>query len=383
MNFERIIKLKQASLKHELDRELRGMGYTCIVNDTGFLYAEGSHPVLLVAHLDTVHTSAVKTICKSDDGDVWMSPEGIGGDDRCGVYMVLEIAKKINCSVLFCEDEEIGGRGASAFVSSGIIPNANYIVEFDRKGNNDAVFYDCDNPEFTDFVEGFGFKENWGSFSDISFVAPALKIAAVNLSSGYHDAHTRYEHIVISEMEDVIERATEMIQTETGQFEYIEAKWNYKSNYKTSYKNYSDFGLKSISNNGWSGNYNYDSFYDLDDYYNFNSSFGVTTNAKDDEEDVGMMIWDEDVCKFHGALYSDEGDYMEADFDGYFYINEDEDVFEESADGDVILVMEGWHPYTHDGVTNGFNKEYAKTRMCMYEEDYYNYMFGGEEEEAV
>ena len=54
----------------------------------GFLYAEGTVPVLLVAHLDTVHRTQPETICYSADGTVMMSPQGIGGDDRAGVYMI-------------------------------------------------------------------------------------------------------------------------------------------------------------------------------------------------------------------------------------------------------------------------------------------------------
>ena len=95
----------------------------------------------------------------SDDGRYLMSPQGIGGDDRCGVYMILQIINEVRCHVLFCEDEETGGNGARAFAGSGIQMDVNYIVEMDRRGNNDAVFYDCSNPEFTEFVCAFGFQE--------------------------------------------------------------------------------------------------------------------------------------------------------------------------------------------------------------------------------
>lgn len=51
-----------------------------------FLLVRDEVPVLLVAHLDTVHESPVRTICTSQQGNILMSPQGIGGDDRCGVY---------------------------------------------------------------------------------------------------------------------------------------------------------------------------------------------------------------------------------------------------------------------------------------------------------
>src|SRR5699024_8016538 len=132
----------------------------------------GEVPVLLVAHLDTVHTMKPDIICFSEDGRFVMSPQGIGGDDRCGVYMILQIIQDARCHVLFCEDEETGGNGARAFTRSRLRVNVNYIVEMDRRGNNDAVFYQCDNPDFTDFILSYGFEEKTGSFSDISVVAP-------------------------------------------------------------------------------------------------------------------------------------------------------------------------------------------------------------------
>ena len=129
--------------------ELKSRG--CPVTDKpGYLYAEGTIPVLLAAHMDTVHRQPVEQICYSADGAVAMSPQGIGGDDRCGVWMILQILCTAKCHVLFCEDEEVGCVGAKKFTRGSLRPQVNYIVELDRRGSNDAVFYRCDNPEFED-----------------------------------------------------------------------------------------------------------------------------------------------------------------------------------------------------------------------------------------
>lgn len=212
----------QATLKRALLHELTGLGYHTR-SKTGFLYGAGTVPVLLVAHLDTVHAHPVKTICTSRDGNIIMSPEGIGGDDRAGVYMILQLIRQHKCHVLFCEDEEVGGIGARCFTVNGIRPDVNYIVELDRRGEHDAVFYDCGNPEFTEFVCSHGFVENEGSFSDISIIAPYLGVAAVNISAGYYNEHTRFEHINLAHMHKNIERLSDMIGTATERFQYIEA----------------------------------------------------------------------------------------------------------------------------------------------------------------
>ncbi len=221
--FTTILQKTQSELREYLNGCLQELGYTTS-NKRGYLYAPGSVPVLLVAHLDTVHRHIPSIICFSEDKRYIMSPQGIGGDDRCGVYMIMQIIKEQRCHVLFCEDEEIGGRGANKFTDSSIKPNVNYIVEMDRRGNNDAVFYRCDNSDFTDFVLAFGFQENHGSFSDISIVAPHLKTAAVNISAGYYNEHQTHEYIDMLAVTTNIERISKMVGIETEHFAYVKRK---------------------------------------------------------------------------------------------------------------------------------------------------------------
>lgn len=219
LNFEQIFQLSQKRLKRELKAELIASGYT-VQRQKGFLYAAGTLPVLLVAHLDTVHYDPPETICYSTDGTVMMSPQGIGGDDRAGVYMILRLIQDLHCHVLFCEAEETGGHGAKAFVQSGIVPKVNYIVEFDRMGSNDAVYYNCKNEQFEQHICSFGFQTAFGSFSDISILAPHLNLAAVNLSTGYYHAHQLGEYVRLDKVEKLISRVEKLLQKKTERFPY-------------------------------------------------------------------------------------------------------------------------------------------------------------------
>lgn len=219
LNFEQIFQLSQKRLKRELKAELIASGYT-VQRQKGFLYAAGTLPVLLVAHLDTVHYDPPETICYSTDGTVIMSPQGIGGDDRAGVYMILRLIQDLHCHVLFCEAEETGGHGAKAFVQSGIVPKVNYIVEFDRMGSNDAVYYNCKNEQFEQHICSFGFQTAFGSFSDISILAPHLNLAAVNLSTGYYHAHQLGEYVRLDKVEKLISRVEKLLQKKTERFPY-------------------------------------------------------------------------------------------------------------------------------------------------------------------
>ena len=225
--FNDLVRLNQVDLKKFLNEKL-SQKYDEVYNEDGFLYAQGSTPVLLVAHMDTVHKQTPSEI-KCDNGKI-SSPQGIGGDDRCGVFMILEMIEKYDCSVLFTEDEEVGAIGAEKFVRTKLaqclVSSFNFIIEFDRKGNNDAVFYGCNNPEFEEFVTQKFFKTNIGSFSDISIIAPELKVSAVNLSCGYYNAHTKEEYVVWDEMMKVIDETSWLLDNmEDVKYEYIEDEY--------------------------------------------------------------------------------------------------------------------------------------------------------------
>ena len=228
--FKSICKMSQKTLKHHLANTLSKV-YPNVVVEDGYVFAQGKFPVLLVAHMDTVHKTSPKGFVYDEKQQTISSHQGIGGDDRCGIYMIMEVINRYNCSVLFCEDEEIGAVGASKFADSELIKDLqfNYIIEFDRKGSKDAVFYDCDNEDFEEFITKEFYKTDWGSFSDISVIAPALGCAAVNLSCGYYNAHTNKEYVVIKEMAESIEAACKILErtTEDDKFEYIEAARSY------------------------------------------------------------------------------------------------------------------------------------------------------------
>ena len=222
--------------------------------DRSWLYAKGEVPVLLVAHMDTIHKQKCTRIITTAEGNI-TSPQGIGGDDRCGIYIVSKILEVLKCSVLFTDEEEIGGKGAEAFCESAYINklDVNYMIEFDRKGNNDAVFYSCNNTDFTNFVlDATGYKKEYGTFTDISLLMPTAKIAGVNLSCGYYKPHTKDEYIVPDEVDATIQSAIALIKTECEKpFVFVASK---------TYGGCSSYGRS----HSWSSVYD-----DYDEYYGY------------------------------------------------------------------------------------------------------------------
>lgn len=292
--FENICKMSQWQLKKHVASELRKTYKNVYVGD-GYVYAQGEFPVLLVAHLDTVHEKTPSLVLYDFTKDAYHDPNGIGGDDRCGVYMIFEVIKKFNCSVLFCEDEESGGIGAKKFIQTDLAKELefNYAIEFDRKGSNDAVFYDCDNEEFEEFITKDFYETAYGSFSDISTLAPFLKCAAVNLSCGYYNAHSKTEYVVLHEMENSIKAACDILARtkEEDKFEYIESKYKgysyYGGGYYSKGKTYygSGYNYYGYDDGGAVMYYYLIEFYDMDGKDQWYETF-----AESEAEAVGRCL---------------------------------------------------------------------------------------------
>ena len=212
----------------ELFSRLCKMYPNAVARDGEYILVPGEAPVLLVAHLDTVHKSPVRQICKTSNGNILMSPQGIGGDDRCGVYALVTAHARSEKKpwLLFTCNEEVGGIGASTFCKdyragafSKELDTMKLLVEIDRKGRTDAVYYECDNPDFEKYINSKGFVTQHGSFSDISYLAPELGVAAVNLSSGYYNAHTQHEYINRKHLNETVRKVVGII-TDAAQADF-------------------------------------------------------------------------------------------------------------------------------------------------------------------
>ena len=233
-----ILKLTQEELKTLLHNYLISKGMNPIVKD-GYIYAEGNIPILLIAHMDTVYPTPPQNIYYNHKLDeIFSYDEGIGGDDRCGIYIIMKILEELKPHVLFTEDEEIGGIGAIKAVETLEKPNIKYIIELDRKGNNDCVFYNCLNNNFIKYINSFDWNTSIGTFSDISIIAKEWNIAAVNLSSGYYNEHTRYEYIKWKEVKKIITRVKRMLKEhDKAKFFVYKRKKDKSDNfYKTIYE---------------------------------------------------------------------------------------------------------------------------------------------------
>ena len=229
--FERTLMLSQESLKSVLYKYLKKK-YKEVINTEHYLYSKGDIPIALVAHLDTVFKTPPTDVYYDAKKKVMWSPQGLGADDRAGVFAIIKILSSgLRPHVIFTTDEEIGGLGAAELVKNPCpFEDLRYIIELDRRGRDDCVFYYCDNIDFIEYVQGFNFFEDWGSFSDISILCTAWNVAGVNLSIGYEDEHSFLEILHTDYLLETIEKVKKMLTVEKiPSFIYIPKVYNKNS----------------------------------------------------------------------------------------------------------------------------------------------------------
>ena len=216
-----------------------------ITND--FIIAEGNIPIALAAHMDTVFESEIASL-KTKYGELLYDTDknimhcvGFGGfDDKAGIFAILQIIQSgLRPHIILSTDEERGCVGASVLAKMDCpFKDLRYIVQLDRRGSKDCVFYDYDTEvgkDFVEYIESFGFAEAYGTFTDITEYCPSWGIAGVNLSVGYYNEHTNCEVLYVDILMATIKKVTAMLRkSEIPFFAYIESPYLY-SNWKRAY----------------------------------------------------------------------------------------------------------------------------------------------------
>jgi hypothetical protein len=216
----KIFLMSDVELFEYLPTLLVDYGYTITKDSKPFgthswMYAKGSSPFLMVAHLD-IHPAITvpKTIYAFSSVypvqttlPVLYGDKGLGADDRAGVVAILLTLKYTNLrpDIFFPLGEEVGLVGTNAFVESikeskDKYAHLNFMIQFDRMNAKDVVTYSDTNKTLVNlFTLNDMFVYTQGSFSDISSLMPALGISGVNLSCGYYNQHMKDEHLNVDE----------------------------------------------------------------------------------------------------------------------------------------------------------------------------------------
>jgi hypothetical protein len=227
------------NILREMGIHLSAAGYTNIEITEDYLIAEGNIPLTLLAHADTAFKTKPQEFFYDREKTVMWSPNGMGADDKAGLVAIqflagdyLEEPLERRPHIIITDGEESGCIGAQKLIKKYPkfpFGECKYLVQLDRKGKEDCVFYDCANPEFIKYIESFGFKTNYGTYTDISVFGPAWGIAAVNLSVGYENEHTTSEYLNFTNLYLTMDKVEKMIADidNASSFDYISNKPKY------------------------------------------------------------------------------------------------------------------------------------------------------------
>ena len=197
----------------------------------------------LVAHSDTVHAivdSANYAVgMYTDRGAIvyhafdpaTKNPRGVGGDDKCGLWVCVEAAYALeNLGVVITIDEERGCLGARK-IRPEQLADASVLIQADRRGSDDAVRETWSGKisgedwqgEVARAIKTHGYDWcDFGAGTDVAVMGPAARVSAINLSAGYHDPHTARETVSEEGVENALELALALAEASGGK------RWTYE-----------------------------------------------------------------------------------------------------------------------------------------------------------
>lgn len=196
-----------------------------------------SYPCI-VAHLDQVQRVHSKDFIPIETKELIFgySPsqrkqEGIGADDKNGIWIALRCLKKYDTlKVAFFVEEETGCRGSSQ-ADMDFFKDARFVIQPDRRGYKDLITHigwtDLCSDEFLKATgyEQFGYQETEGAMTDIlALKENGLEISCINLSCGYYEPHTDNEFTVKTDLMNCLSLIEYIIETCTEVYPH-KSKW--------------------------------------------------------------------------------------------------------------------------------------------------------------
>tara|TARA_R110000822_G_scaffold35946_2_gene101171 strand:- start:446 stop:1252 length:807 start_codon:yes stop_codon:yes gene_type:complete len=215
-------------------------GYLYEVDDMGNLYVTkgiSEHYPLVLAHTDSVHEIeemvvkeeylpnsqgedrlALKAYTK--DGGL---PTGIGGDDKAGVFICLQLLEKFDVIKGFFPVAEETGCHGSRGAKEEFFKDVGYAIQFDSTENDTMSLSLMGVKLFEEESEFFnktrniilehGFTE-WRHhpYTDTMVLKERFNFACLNFAAGYYNYHTRNEYVVVEDVKNSINLGENVIK---------------------------------------------------------------------------------------------------------------------------------------------------------------------------
>ena len=200
----------------------------------------------IVAHMDQVQERHSKDFIayEAEDIIIGFSPkhkeqQGLGADDKCGLWIGLNCLQKFDCLKLaFFVGEEVGCKG-SGLADMAFFDDCRFVIEPDRKGSEDLITQIGWTPLCSDdFLKDigfkkFGYKETDGMMTDIEALKDhGLMLSCINVSCGYYKPHSNEEFVYKPALLNCFAFVEHIIKTCTKVYPHIDNTAYYeKQNY--------------------------------------------------------------------------------------------------------------------------------------------------------
>ena len=200
----------------------------------------------IVAHMDQVQERHSKDFIayEAEDIIIGFSPkhkeqQGLGADDKCGLWIGLKCLQKFDCLKLaFFVGEEVGCKG-SGLANMAFFDDCRFVIEPDRKGSEDLITQIGWTPLCSDdFLKDigfkkFGYKETEGMMTDIEALKDhGLMLSCINVSCGYYKPHSNEEFVYKPALLNCLVFVEHIIKTCTKVYPHIDNTAYYeKQNY--------------------------------------------------------------------------------------------------------------------------------------------------------
>lgn len=213
---------------------LESKGYDHYVDTIGNIYVtkgESSGYPCFVSHTDTVHHINEDLIVIENENSNLTGqcnktgePSGIGGDDKCGVYLCLEMLDRLDTvKVAFFVGEEFGMIGSKQ-ADPEFFKDVTYAIQFDSPCGNtmsltlrgqylfdkESTFGEIVSPILLD-----GGITEWQHhpYTDAYQLITKFDFPCLNIAAGYHKYHTVNEYVVPSEVENSLNIAIKLVDS--------------------------------------------------------------------------------------------------------------------------------------------------------------------------
>ena len=226
---------KEDQMVEKLSKILDDEKLSYMVDDVGNVYVTkgvSDYYPLVVAHTDTVHQICdFKVHFTKDNKNLYAltldgKKTGIGGDDKAGVFVCLELLREMDViKAIFLVGEEFGCYGAR-LAEPKFFENVGYALEFDAPCHNwvsytsngvrlfelDSEFINIIKPILEKYMDC---QVDLGRhpYTDVSILKSNYDFSCINFSVGYYNMHSVDEYVDIDLCLNTVNIGAEVIRS--------------------------------------------------------------------------------------------------------------------------------------------------------------------------